>query len=222
MSGRSERRYVKEVETAHRKRERLLERSKFSVEKAMGVLAIHVSTSIDLESPLSPAAQVRAFREEGEHVQDAYIRSGEYGDVELHETTDSLDLKMSFRDKDTAGIITIGHGSIGCFHLPQSDFHTWRNVSFDADHLKTGEIVQRTCGHVPRGLRTVPWGSFALRDQRNLVAPLGRVIADKDPDEAAFRQVFEHDSNSTEDIIRLMDQHRDHTGLLGASDQYIG
>lgn len=204
------------LKKAYDKYRRLFDEGRFSLSRPMGALAIHVATATD-RSKTPPELQKQYFREEGEKIKAYYDGLGRddedsYAEVRLYLETDKWLLDHSLQDPDVASIITVGHGNIGNFHLPMSRNYDWSNVSRATNHLKQGEIVQRTCGHIRQGIKTVPWGVFALADQRNLRATIGQSIEEQlSPGTEAdqhFPRLYESPSNSLEEILERVDRER--------------
>lgn len=79
------------------------------------------------------------------------------------------------KDPSISSIVTIGHGTLSIFFLSGSDgveYVDWRDISTHADHLKTGQFIQRHCGGIDRRL-SVPLGTFCMTDHSSVVAPVG-------------------------------------------------
>jgi hypothetical protein len=115
-----------------------------------------------------------------------------------------LDIGFHLADRDVSDLVLIGHGSISCFWTDgKSRNYDWRDVSKSANHLKTGIIEQRICGHLPEKVKLhVPLGTFALANLENLYAAPGKQLPDdQDPGDAVMERVY---SNH----IPLLDQIR--------------
>lgn len=198
---RSERRFVRKVDKYCTKRLELLEAESFSLSPQLGRLAIHVSTAPDERSKNSAARQKEIFQAEGEYLQEWYERQGVYGNVKLVPKTNRMALAMDIADKEVAGVVTIGHGSLGDFWLPDGGGHfDWQDVARNARHtLKRGDIIQRTCGNIYK--KSVPWGTFAAADQTKIVAVSGQTIPEEHPPSELFRPVYTTPHNDREHIL---------------------
>lgn len=197
----SERRFVKKVDSYVAHREALLEKGAVSLVSHLGELAIHVSTAVDLRSRNSPEQQKRIFQDEGEYLQEWYERQQKYASVKLVPRTNHMALSMDVADKEVAGIVTIGHGSLGDFWLPDGEGHfNWEDVAKSARRsLKMGDIIQRTCGNVYK--KSLPWGTFGAADQTRIVAVVGKHIPEEAPPEEYFRPVFTTPHNDREQLL---------------------
>lgn len=197
----SERRFVRKVDSFVQQRERLLDTRQFSLEPLMGRLAIHVSTAADLRSHNSPDEQKRIFQEEGEYLKEWYEQQGLYDEVKLITHTNRMELGMDIADKDVAGLVTIGHGSLGDFWLPNGEGHfDWEDVARNSKrHLKLGNIHQRTCGNVYK--KSLPWGTFAAADQTRITAATGEAIPEEHPPAKFFSPIFTTPHNDREQLL---------------------
>jgi hypothetical protein len=199
--------FRRDIQRFHGRRDDLLERDRLSLEPKLGTLAIHVSRATFNGGDLAPEEQIEAFEEEGELIRDTEKILGNYKSVELYPMTDKANLRASFRNPNIASIVVIGQGSLGAVRLPQGNGFTWWDVATASKkHLKTGSITQRTCGHVLKNVLAVPFGTFAVSDQRNLFAPLGEGVADRYPDEGAFKPVYKEPHNSPADILERIEE----------------
>jgi hypothetical protein len=111
---------------------------------------------------------------------------------------------MDISDPEVSDLVLIGHGHIGDLGTDEGNHFSAFDVAKSAKYLKQGKIEQRICGHF-RTPFSVPLGTFALADQRNLIAPLGYKIDDINPDESLFVAVYEQAQNSADDIRTLID-----------------
>ena len=197
----SERRFIKKVDTYVAHREMLLQKQAVSLAPRLGELAIHVSTAADLRSHNSPEEQRYIFQNEGEYLKEWYERQQTYASVKLIQRTNRMALSMDIADKEIAGIVTIGHGSLGDFWLPDGEGHfDWEDVAKSARRsLKAGDVIQRTCGNVYK--KSLPWGTFGAADQTRIVAVVGKHIPEEDPPEEHFRPVFTTPHNDREQLL---------------------
>lgn len=85
------------------------------------------------------------------------------------------DIARILQDPYFVNVVTIGHGSLSYLYInnnmaqSSSNRYDWRDVSADADHLKSGFFVQRHCGHAVRKL-SVPLGVFAMSAHNHVLA----------------------------------------------------
>ena len=89
----------------------------------------------------------------------------------------------------------------------------WRDVSSMADHLKQGVFVQRHRGNFARQL-SVPLGTFAVTNHRNIWAPVGSYFAPEsleDSENNRMCRVTNHHSPLSYAFIR---EHFDYTSFL--------
>lgn len=197
------RRLDRSLERALRNYEIKLDKGRVSLPAEMGKMVIVVSNRADLLSHVPANDQVEAFHNEADDLKDHYTRY--YDTVEIRRRAIKSDISMDLSDKDTSGIVLIGHGNIGDFWLEKSDHLTWKDAS-NSRYLRMGEFVQRTCGNFPNNL-TVPLGTFAVSEQSSYTAPVGEFIDDISPNEELFRLVYDRPVHSIEDIHRLVDQY---------------
>lgn len=178
----------------------------------MGKLAIISLLGVVESSNLSSSRQQEVFNNESEWLKDKYDQEGNYDTVELYQAYDSSVIGDVLRDKETSGLVFVGHGGAGHGILPYVRFIGWQDIAKESGrrngHLKLGDFVQRTCGHIPDSGLIVPLGTFAMADQRNILAPLGIGIPDERPDEALFRQIYDKAHNTPEDIRQVVDDAR--------------
>ncbi|HSH55818.1 MAG TPA: hypothetical protein VK983_03260 [Candidatus Limnocylindrales bacterium] len=114
-----------------------------------------------------------AFEAEALMVADNYHHQGKLVEVALHAAL--TDFKSIFSDPSVSDVVIIGHGCLSSVEVTNPDGHDlmdWLDVSRAADHLKTGVVVQRMCGGLPRKLN-VPLGLFAVNDHRHVQAAVG-------------------------------------------------
>lgn len=178
-----------------------LDEEKLSLPSHLGKLVITVSNAPDHKGGLTPEEQRKAFMEEAEQIAEK--RSGQHSEVVIKRKTVARELSMDIADQEVSDLVLIGHGNIGDMWTDEGGHFGAFDVAKSTRHLKQGSIEQRICGHFP--LRTsVPLGTFALRDQRKLIAPLGEVIDDIDPDESLFVPVYDKALNTADDIRELI------------------
>lgn len=203
-SGRSEKRFSRDLEKAVVEHGRKLEEGKLSLDSRAGKLVIVVSGNTDHRSKFSHEEQRKAFNNEADEI--AARRDGLHGGVEIKRKATDMELGFDFADKEVSDMVLIGHGNIGDFWLENGEHFGWGRAAKYARYLKRGTIEQRVCGNFP--LKTsVPLGTFALADQTRLIAPLGHAIDDVYPDEGLFKPVFSNRVNTKEDIASLIAAH---------------
>lgn len=211
-SSRQQRAHEKEVEKSYQAWLRHLEKGHFSLAPELGKLAIVASLGTVENSKLSFQRQRDVFMEEGESLQGKYIREGDYEDVELYQAHDARVIREVLRDREVSGVVLVGHGGAGHITLPHGEFFGWQDVASEnvrrGGHLKLGDFVQRTCGHIPPSGLTVPLPTFAVADQRKIRMPLGEAIPDEHPDDNSFRQIYDKPRNTPDDIRRVIDDAR--------------
>lgn len=199
--------FEKNVDRAYVDWCRKLDKGCMSVAPKIGELAVVVSIGADRNSQLSPERQRAIFMEEGEGLQETYERQGEYGAVKLYQARDSRDIYGVLQEKEVSGIVLIGHGACGRVMLP-GGYLSWEDIARRnkkrSGHLKTGELIQRTCGHIPSSGLDVPLFTFAAADQTNISSPLGQGISDEYPDESLFTQVYDKPHNVPKDIYTVV------------------
>lgn len=211
-SPRERRAYDKEAERSYQSWLRHLEKGHFSLPRELGKLAIVASFGTVENSKFSPQKQRDVFMEEGEWLQEEYIRGGDYDEVELYQAPDARVIREILRDREVSGVVLVGHGGVGHIILPHGEFFGWQDVATESmrrrGHLKLGDFVQRTCGHIPPSGLTVPLPTFAVADQRKIRMPLGEAIPDEHPDDNSFRQIYDKPRNTPDDIRRVIDDAR--------------
>lgn len=200
---RSERRFEKHVDKAIIAHQKKLDQGIFSLPPDEGKLAIIASRGTTTNSMYSPDEQVKIFHDEAERVQYSEIAE-QYDETEVYSAVNNLDIEFALGDREIAGMILIGHGTIAALRLHQDKFINWLEVSRSAKELKLGHFVQRMCGNY-RISTSVPLGTFAVADQRNVIASLGAPIDDKYPDETLFQPVYNVPVNDATAMLELRD-----------------
>lgn len=202
--GNSEKRFVRQLEKADVRHRTLLELGRVSLPVAEGKLAIVHSFGTTTNSDYTDKQQKKIFEEEAHHVAESDLAKA-YDDVQVVPVASAIDLDLVFGDKEVAGMVLVGHGTIAAFRLANDKHYNWQNAERAVTDLKLGHFVQRTCGmfKVPQ---SVPLGTYVVSNRRNLVAPVGLVIDDKHPDESAFTHVYDSEQVSPEDVIAMRDR----------------
>lgn len=72
-------------------------------------------------------------------------------------------------------LVFVGHGTLASFQIFSKSRVSWQDLSEGLDHLKTGRVVQRHCGLLPL-VYNIPLGTFAARDQRDVIAAPGQIF----------------------------------------------
>lgn len=119
--------------------------------------------------------EIRRFRNEAFALGDLLENSGRSTEVVLNVQASDIDAVLI--DPSISGVYTIGHGTLRSFLINDQDISTyeWNRVSEKADHLKTGTFVQRQCGMLAGDI-SVPLGTFAVTDHRNVIAPVSHAF----------------------------------------------
>lgn len=204
-SVRSEKRFARKLEKATAHHEKLLEMERFSLPIDQGKLAIMHSYGTTVNSEFSADEQKRIFREEAEEVA-AGDWAAQYADVSVHPVASNLDMDLALMDREVAGVVLVGHGTIAAYRMLAGEYYNWESATRAVRELKLGHFVQRTCGEF-RVPRSVPLGTFVVADRRNLIAPVGVAIDDANPEESVFTQVYPTDQVRAEDIIELRNKY---------------
>ncbi len=197
----NQRRFASRLGHEVKEHERKLLNAHVSVQSRVGKLAIIVSNRVFKYGEYDARTQREAFHDEADEI--AELRSGCYGGIEIRRAAKAPEIARDLGDKEVSDMIFIGHGSISGIWLDTGQTLRWRNVAKHTRYLKQGRIEQRMCGHFS-DYDSVPMGTFALLDQRGLIAPVGAEIDDVDPDETLFRPVYEKSLNTAKDILALI------------------
>lgn len=182
---------------------RKIEKGRFSLPAEAGRMVIIVSSQADHNSTTPAEDQIDAFNNEADWLKSLYEKT--YDTVEIKRKAYSLDIPTDLSSKEVAGITLIGHGNIGDFWLEGGKHLNWTDVA-RLKYLKMGEFVHRACGNF-KNEYSIPLGTFAVYNQNNYIAPVGKFIDDVYPDESLFRPVYSEPLSSTEQIHSLIDQH---------------
>lgn len=193
--------FVSRLERRVELREQKIHDEMVSLPSQLGKLVIVVSNRIFKNSEYDSETQWQAFHDEADRFAD--LRAGYYGGLEIRRSAKLTEIRDDLRDVEVSDMMFIGHGTIDEFWLDDNHSLGWRQVAKYARYLKQGCIEQRMCGNFNH-YSAVPMGTFALVDQRDLIAPLGEAIDDVCPDEALFEPVYGKPSNSSRDILELI------------------
>lgn len=193
--------------------ESLHEAEAYSLPADVGKIAILCSYSTNGEvNPDHPIARYVSpddpvtFRAEALALADGF--QGEGRAVEVILEAEATDIRMVLQEPSFSDVVVIGHGNLSSVMVdniedPDRLFHyDWASVAKDADHLKLGKFVQRTCAKPKRRL-SVPLGLFAVSEHRNVLAPVGHYFAPTDlnhPDNDLIRPVTTKRRLSYDDI----------------------
>ena len=160
---------------AMEKWERMRESSRLSVPRDIGKTAIIFSRFSLFTDSDANRREVAAFANEAERFQHNLSTLGRQTKVIEGITYDSLTEEV-LTDKSVSDTIVIANGSLSYVYGDDAKTIDWQTVAVQSDHLKQGYFVQRFCGHYIRRL-SVPFGTFAVTDHRNVYAPLGKYFA---------------------------------------------
>jgi hypothetical protein len=164
----------KQFERAQERWQALHEAEAYSVPENLGKTAIIVSLFLGYSSDIE--SDTKEFTKEADSLVDAERDIGYTAEVLMGAT--GSDITAILRDPNYANIVTIGHGALPYLYIENglrngkpNNRYDWRDVSQNADHLKSGRFVQRHCGNAARNL-SVPLGSFAMQQQDSVMAAL--------------------------------------------------
>lgn len=164
----------------------LHESGAYSVPPSLGRLAIVCSYNTWEPSPDDPHASYVSpedpanFRIEALALADGFRDEGRSVEVVLD--AEATDIKAILKEPSFSDVIVIAHGQLSSIMIDNMEDssmlyqYDWRSVSKDADHLKLGYFVQRSCARLRRRL-SVPLGLFAASEHRNVLAPVGHYFA---------------------------------------------
>lgn len=166
----------KQFERAQARWQELHDAEAYSVPENVGRTAIIVSLLIGSSSDLE--SDTKEFTREANSLVAAE-RSIGY-DAEIIMDAVGSDITAVLRDPHYTNVVTIGHGALSYLYIHNglrngklNSYYDWRDVSRNADHLKTGRFIQRHCGNAVRRL-SVPLGSFAMQQQDSVMAAVNR------------------------------------------------
>lgn len=211
--------FVSRLERRVELHEQKIQDEMVSLPSHLGKLVIVVSNRTFKDSEHDSETQWQAFHDEADRFAD--LRAGYYGGLEIRRSAKLTEIRDDLRDVEVSDMMFIGHGTIDEFWLDDNHSLGWRRVAKYARYLKQGRIEQRMCGSFNH-YSAVPMGTFALVDQRDLIAPLGEVIDDVCPDEALFEPVYDKPSNSIHDILNLIRYFDNYTSSSRESLGYHG
>jgi hypothetical protein len=180
----------------------LHEAKAYSLPPHLGILAIVCSYNTWQPSPEDPRAPYvseddpATFKSEALTLADGFREEGKQVEVALD--ANATDMQDVLRDPSVSDIIIIAHGQLSSVMMNNDDprklhQYDWKSVSADANHLKLGNFVHRSCARLKRRL-SVPLGLFAVHEHRNVLAPVGHYFAPTDlnhPHNALIRPVTE-------------------------------
>lgn len=170
----------------------------YSLPEAEGTTAIicsleHIYKPDQLESPYNSYKankELSVFRREALSLADRIYKSGRLAEVAINAS--SADFKAVLKDPTFASIQVIGHGCLSSINIKDEygqGYFDWLDVSWESDHLKAGEFVQRTCGNFARGL-SGPLGTFAMADHRRVIAPVAEEFTPRGLDHPQCRDLL--------------------------------
>ena len=202
---RSERRFHAHLRRAISDHQKKLDEGSFSLSPEEGKLAVLASWGTTTNSEYSAKEQIRIFRTEAERVAASPLAAA-YAAAEVVQVAGKMDVDFVLADPEVAGMVLVGHGNIAELRLHHDKHMIWWETARATRQLKLGHFVQRMCGHFETS-DSLPMGTFAVADQRNIVAALGVPIDDKYPDESLFRTVYDESMNDAESILAVRNQY---------------
>jgi hypothetical protein len=159
----------------------LKERGNLSLPADVGRMAIFCVYSYDYLPGIEDdnnkyiTEETTGFINEAHELAAMYKQQGK--DVKIFGDANTEDFVSVLRNSRFSDIITIGHGNLDSFFLPDEEGNdasiNWTNVSRVATHLKTGKFIQRHCGGFGTRL-SVPLGTFAMSRHCDVIAPVGQ------------------------------------------------
>jgi len=202
---RSERRFHAHLRRAVAEHQKKIDEGSFSLSPEMGKLAVIASWGTAKNSQYSAKEQIRIFRTEAERVASSPLADA-YAEAEVVQVASKMDVNFVLADPEVAGVVLVGHGNIAELRLHYDKHMNWWETAHATRQLKLGHFVQRMCGHFETA-DSLPMGTFAVADQRNIIAALGTPLDDKYPDESLFRPVYAESLNDAESILALRDEY---------------
>lgn len=202
---RSTRRFEKNVDRAIAIHQSKLDEGFVSLPPEQGKLVIIPSRGTTVNSRYSASEQIRVFGAEAEQIAASPF-ANQYAASEVMPAFTSMDVSFALADPEVAGLVLIGHGTIAAFRLHQDKYMNWHDTARQTRQLKLGHFVQRMCGEF-RLHDSLPMGTFAVADQRHVLAAVGVPVDDKYPDESLFRPVYTEPVNDAQSIFALRDQY---------------
>lgn len=161
---------------AMEKWERLRDDGKYSLAPELGMTAviysIYESVEVGDREPSFKLVESAEFANEARMIADNI--NAQNGDAFIIRGLNKESLEEGvLANSDVANIVIIGHGTFSSVFTDEGDSIEWTDVSRMATHLKTGYIEQRFCGKYRFHL-SVPFGLFAARSARNILAAKGK------------------------------------------------
>jgi DUF971 family protein len=187
--------------------EELRDEGHFSKPEHLGRVAIICSNNVEvvtcrnIDKP-NPK-ELKIFRKEALRIAEHEEARGRDTEIIFSATTDDIDDVL--KDPDISSIVTVGHGNFSSFFVDDDHdegIYDWRRVSESTDHLKTGYVVQRHCGHFALDL-AVPFGIFAAAKHSQVIAPVGEYFEPRGlyhDDNRLLVRVTDQDQLTIEDI----------------------
>lgn len=146
--------------------------------------------------------ELEMFCSEAEHIANALYQREH--DVQVIRNISAQSLESVFKDREISDVVLIGHGALSHIWLDSGEDYDWADVSAATDHLKTGVIVQRFCGHIVRQT-SVPFATFAASDHSRVIAPVGSYFApEDDPEDDDLLKPITQRSRLTYDTIKRL------------------
>lgn len=125
------------------------------------------------KAPIPDHREIKELSKEALKIADLLV-ARQY-EVEVILNAQAADITDTLQDPAISSIITVGHGTLSGLTIDENTEYDWLDVAQNSDHLKTGSFIQRHCGTFGRIL-SVPLGTFAVSDHRNVIAPLGVIF----------------------------------------------
>lgn len=155
----------------------------------VGIVCSHWTSRIDRNQE-DRDREEKALASEASAIADLAVSRGRQ--VELALAAETSDIKGILSNPEISHLFFVGHGNFSSFSTTSGGAYSWKNLSKDSEHLKTGTLVQRFCGQFINS-PSVPFGTFGVRFPSRLYAPIG-VNIDPDglehPDNQLIRRVY--------------------------------
>ena len=157
-----------------KKRNTLLKDGDFSVPADIGKIAIFCAVpkpymNSDDADNKTIRKNSKIYRKEAQKIAQINSFLGHTTEIIFNPSSDDFDAVLT--DPLFSDVITIGDGTLSYFYLDDDPgYYDWFDAICAADHLKTGEFVQRHCGHLTRDF-SLPLGTLVTRNLEDVIAP---------------------------------------------------
>lgn len=197
----------KQFREALGKWESLQEKQRFSLPKDMGATAIMHAVATTGDTDEVRAKELAAFEQEAYDFANKIDYTGREARI-IRGISNRAFCRQVLLDKEVSNVIVIGHGNFSNILTDKWRKIDWKDVSYMADHLKTGFFMQRFCGNYMRNL-SVPFSLFAVSDPRQITAPRGTAFSPEinPDDEKLIKPVTVQEKLGYDDIKRLFPLH---------------